>query len=280
MIIALFTNIMKAQAHELAIGIRQFLVSRGVHVVAEEENAQELEVDSLSSVDPNTVDFIISLGGDGTILRIFHAYPELDAPVLGINLGGLGFMTDITVDTVYSSLQSLLDGQYQTQYRLMMQGESSTQKQCCAINEIVIHRAHYPYLIDLAIYVDGQYLNTFAADGVIIATPNGSTAYSLAAGGPILTPDLQAYVITPISPHTISNRPIVLLPKRELQVRYLNEGDAAEVTYDGCGRFPLYAGETLHITIPERKFQLITMMHYDYFATLRTKLGWTGRLKK
>ncbi len=280
MIIALFTNVIKNHAKPLAIGIREFLSHRNITVVAEDKEAAHIGADPLSKVDPASIDFLISLGGDGSILRIFHTYPQLNAPILGINLGGLGFMTDVTIEELYPSLENLLAGRYQIQNRLMMEGETTGQQLYFAVNEVVVHRAKNPSLIDLAIYVDGKYLNTFSADGIIVATPNGSTAYSLAAGGPILTPDLEAFVITPISPHTISNRPIVLMPKQELEIRYIGEYPSVEATYDGFGHFPLRTGEVLLIRNSKRKFRLVNMMHYDYFSTLRTKLGWTGKLKK
>lgn len=280
MIIALFANAERNNAKSIAHSIREFLEQRQVKVVAEDSDAAKFGALPLSSVDPESVDFILSLGGDGTILRIFHKFPELVAPIMGINIGGLGFMADITLDNVYVSLEGLLAGKYQLQDRMMMTGKTMLNQSCHAINEIVIHRAHNPSLIDLAIYVDGKYLNTFAADGIIIATPNGSTAYSLAAGGPILSPDLEAFVVTPICPHTISNRPIVLMPQEELQIRYMSDEETVEVTYDGLGHFPMHPGETFTIKKAERKFRLVNMLNYDYYATLRTKLGWTGKLKK
>lgn len=280
MIIALFTNIVKNHSKPLGIGIREFLNSRNVQVVAEEDVANSIGADLLSSVDPKSIDFVISLGGDGTILRIFHAHPDIEAPIMGINLGSLGFMADISIEDIYPSLENLLKGHYQIQSRIMMEGKTLDNKTCFAINEFVIHRAQNPSLIDLAIYVDGNYLNTFSADGIIISTPNGSTAYSLAAGGPILTPELEAIVITPICPHTISNRPVVLMPKREIEVRYISEYAAVEITYDGFSHFAMHTGELFRITRSSRQFRLVTMMHYDYFATLRTKLGWSGKLKK
>lgn len=280
MLIVLFANISKNHAKPISIGIREFLNERGIQVAAEDETADQIGAIPLSQVDPKSVDFSISLGGDGTILRLLHVHPDIEAPVLGINLGGLGFMAEITVEEIYPSLENLINGAYQIQNRFMMEGETIHHETCFAVNEIVIHRARNPSLIDLAIYVDGNYLNTFLADGIIIATPNGSTAYSLAAGGPILTPDLEAFVITPICPHTISNRPIVLFPKKEIQVRYLGEYHAVEIAYDGFGHFPMQTGEVLKVQSSKHKFRLVTMQHYDYYATLRTKLGWAGKLKK
>lgn len=280
MIIALFTNIQKNHAKPLAIGIREFLQDNQVRVVAEDKTAHAIGAEPLSTVNPKSVDFLISLGGDGTILHLLHMHPELEAPVLGINLGSLGFMAEISIEAIYPTLQSLLKGEYEIQERLMMKGETFHNQTCFAVNEIVVHRAHNPSLIELAIYLDGNYLNTFSADGIIVATPNGSTAYSLAAGGPILTPELNAFVLTPISPHTISNRPIVLLPEHELQIHYISEYKDIEVAYDGFSHFSMHTGEVFRITRSKRKFRLVTMPSYDYFATLRTKLGWSGKLKK
>lgn len=280
MIIALFTNVGKNHSKPIAISIREYLESQNAKVYAEDDEASEIGALPLSSVDLKAIDFILSLGGDGTILRIIHTHPTLEAPIVGINLGGLGFMADITLEDVYPSLEALLNKKYHIQNRMMMQGETTQHQTCFAINELVFHRAHNPSLIDLAVYVDGNYLNTFAADGLIIATPNGSTAYSLASGGPIVSPDLNAFIITPICPHTISNRPVVLMPKHEIEVRYISEYESIEVTYDGFGHFPLHPGEVFRVTNSQRKFRLVNMLNYDFFSTLRTKLGWTGKLKK
>lgn len=279
MIIALFPNALKAPSKEIALGIRDFLTQQGITVVVEDVNADYYEIPPLSSVDPEKVDFRISLGGDGTILRLVHNHPKLRAPILGINLGSLGFMADIPIREIYTTLQDLLDGNYQITERMMMDGRTVNGETCFAVNELVIHRAQNPSLIDLALYVDGVYLNTFSADGIIIATPSGSTAYSMAAGGPILTPELEAFVITPICPHTISNRPIVLMPKKEIGVQYISKHEAVEIIYDGFPHFKMETGETFTITPSSNKFKLVNMPYHDYFSTLRTKLGWAGKLK-
>lgn len=222
---------------------------------------------------------MISLGGDGTILRHIHRHPNILAPIIGINQGSLGFLADIPLDDIYPSLLDVLNGNYHIQDRLMMEGESSNAQKCMAVNDIVIHRAKNPSLIELALYVDGDYLNTFTADGIIFATPCGSTAYSLAAGGPILTPELKAFIITPISPHTISNRPIVLLPQHEIQIQYISQNEPIEVTYDGIAHFSLATGEMFQIRQSQRSFRLVKLERHNYFSTLRTKLGWAGKLK-
>jgi len=277
--IALFHNMQKPKTKTIAIGIKEFLIARGVKVFA--ENYQELgeNVSPLSEVEHKDIDFLISLGGDGTILRLFHEYPDFEAPVLGINLGGLGFMADITVEELYPSLTSLLKGEYSIQSCMMIEGKTDDGRSGFAINEIVVHRDQNACLIDLNLHVNGNYLNTFAADGIIIATSTGSTAYSLAAGGPILMPELEAVVVTPICPHTISNRPIVLTPEREIRIQYVSDHGPIKVFFDGCEHFLINSGEMFYITRSQRTFKVAMMSNYDYFRTLRTKLGWAGRLK-
>lgn len=279
MIIAIFIHTGKNHSKSIAIGIREFLSSRHVKVVVEDSQAVLLSAEPLSSVNPEAIDFVISLGGDGTILRIFHTHPQLNAPIVGVNLGGLGFMADIPIDSIYNCLESILKGDYTIQNRMMIEGDCLDHPKGFAINEMVIHRSHNPSLIECEVYVDGNYLNTFSADGLIISTPNGSTAYSLSAGGPILTPDLEAFVLTPICPHTISNRPIVLMPKEEFEVRYIGKYETVEITYDGFNNFFIQTGEKIRVRKSERKFKLVALPDYDYFATLQTKLGWSGKLK-
>lgn len=279
MIIGLFPNLTKRQSKSIAIGIREYLSHRGVTVVAEDSEAAALGTQPLSQVAPEDISFSITLGGDGTILRFLHKYGNLQAPLVGINVGSLGFMADIPITDIYPCLQSLLNGNYRIEERIMMEGTTLDNHACFALNDIVVHRAQNPCLIELVIHVDGNYLNTFSADGIIIATPSGSTAYSLAAGGPILTPELEAFVLTPISPHTISNRPIVLLPKSSIQVQYISDYQPIEVTYDGVTSFHMATGEMVHIGAASRTFKLVNLPQYDYFSTLRKKLGWTGKLK-
>lgn len=279
MIIALFPNEMKSQSIAIAGEVCRFLKERNIDVAAEDQFAAIIGAKALSAADFHQVDFRISLGGDGTILRHVHRFPDLQCPLLGINLGSLGFLADIPLDEISSSLQDLLDGHYTIQNRMMMHGITSEGNECFAINEFVVHRAQNPCLIDVAIYVDGVYLNTFSADGIILSTPSGSTAYSLAAGGPILAPELDAFIITPICPHTISNRPIVLLPKREIEFKYLSPYQPVEVSYDGISTFTLATQQTFTASVSQNRFPLVNLSRHDYFNTLREKLGWHGRLK-
>jgi NAD+ kinase len=279
MIIALFANRSKEHSHALALSVADFLKGQGVKVFTEDDLAISLNTLPISEIKGQKIDFIISMGGDGTILRLAHKYQHLDAPILGINLGHLGFMADVPLSDIYPSLQDLINGAYKIHERLVIQGESSRKDVCFAVNDIVVHRGRNPSLVEIAIHVDGQYLNTFEADGIIISTPNGSTAYSLAAGGPILSPDLEAIVITPISPHTISNRPIVLMPNQEIQIQYLSEYDPIEIRADGLESFELSTGDVFKIVRAPNNFKLVSLFRRNYFSTLRTKLGWAGKLR-
>lgn len=279
MIIAIFYNAGKKQTTSVASSIAEYLKSKKITVVSDDNEAASIGADPISSINGKSVDFIISLGGDGTILRLLHRHPHLDSPILAVNLGSLGFMADIRANEVQQSLDNLLSGKYTVQSRLVIEGHTNAKKNDFAVNEIVIHRANNPSIIDLAIYVDGRYLNTFAADGIIISTPGGSTAYSLSAGGPILTPELEALVLTPINPHTISNRPIVLMPQKEIRVEYISDHSPVEITYDGIPCFTMATGESLTVMRSERFFRLVCMPDHDFFATLRDKLGWSGKLR-
>ncbi len=274
MMIALFPNEQKLSSFELAIQIRKFLEDQGVTVVSEDDKAARIGAKPISSIDTSQIQFLISMGGDGTILRLFHRYGHLNAALLGINLGHLGFMADVPAGHIYPSLEELLNGAYVIDHRISLETRG-----LCAVNDIVIHRAHNYSLIELALYIDGAYVNTFTADGIIIATPNGSTAYSLAAGGPILSPTLDAIVITPVCPHTISNRPIVLTSDHTIEIEYMSPYGPVEVRADGLDSFSLNSQEKISVAKSSRIFKRVNLHRHDYFATLRTKLGWSGKLR-
>jgi NAD+ kinase len=283
MIIFIYTGSHIRNSHDLASAIKDFLTQQKITVVTEDKEANRMGTTPLSAINPQEIDFILSLGGDGTILGLIHQYEHLNAPILGINLGHLGFMADVPLDDLYPSLQDLINGNYHVEERLILQGETSpgdpSENKHFAVNDFVIHRSSNPNLIEIGIHVDGLYLNTFEADGMIIATPNGSTAYSLAAGGPILSPTLEAVVITPICPHTISNRPIVLTSSQKIQIQYLSNYKSVEICADGVSHHTLQTGAVFHISCSPKKFRLVSLFRRDYFSTLRTKLSWSGKLR-
>ncbi len=277
--IALFPNMIKKTSREIAGNIVSFLNERAAEVYAEDAIAEEIGARPLTNADPQKIDYMISLGGDGTILRLIHSHPKIEAPLMAINFGSLGFMADIPIQDIYNSLDYLLKGDVIIQERMMMVGMSEDSQVYHAVNDIVFHRSQNPTLIEISIFVDDIYLNTFCADGIIVATPSGSTAYSLSAGGPILTPDLEAFVITPICPHTISNRPIVLMPNNHIRVEYMSDLAPIEVACDGFSSYQMKTREEFYLRLSEKKFRLVSLPHHDFYSTLRSKLGWSGKLK-
>jgi NAD+ kinase len=279
MIIAIFPHSHKRESKNLAIGIQEYLSARGATVVAPDDVAVSLGVPPLSSIPHDQIEFFISMGGDGTILGLVHKFAHIDPAIIGINLGHLGFMADIPVAEIYPSLHDIILGHFTITQRITINGIFPSGEEQFAVNDFVVHRGKNANLVEIAIHVGGNYLNTFVADGVIISTPNGSTAYSLAAGGPIMTPDLNAVVITPISPHTISNRPIVLHADSEIQIQYLSHDNPLEVAADGITCEELQTGDVLKICRGEKIFRLVNLTRHDYFTTLRSKLGWAGKLR-
>lgn len=270
--IALFPNSAIAQSHALALSIKDFL----------EKQHHEAFIFVDFQADKNVIakmDFLMTLGGDGTILKLKHHFFDLDIPILGINVGHLGFMADIQTSEIYPSLQDFIDGKYTIEERLILEGSHPSFANEYACNDIVIHRGAHPSIVQIAVHVDGSYFNTFEADGIIISTPNGSTAYSLAAGGPILSPNLDAVVMTPICPHTISNRPLVISADHEIHLHYLTAESKVEVRFDGAWMMPLITGQSCVIKKSHHKFKLVKLHRSEYFATLRTKLNWQGKLR-
>jgi NAD+ kinase len=276
--VALFANDAKPQAAETLSFVSSYLMQAGVKVTIESSESFLIDNQSLHKKLEQS-DLIISIGGDGSILHLVHRLGIPSSPLAGINLGSLGFLAEIPLQGLEEHLDELLSGNISVSERSVLEGSSST-VQGFAINEVSIYRGNIPHLIDIAIYVDDEMINIFSADGVIIATPGGSTAYSLSAGGPIVTPDLSALVLTPICPHTISNRPIVLAPKKALRVELLNDQISVDVAFDGQKPLPLTKESPLTLFFSEKKFKLISLKSNNFFKTLRSKLGWTGSLKK
>lgn len=278
MIIALFPNKKKIHSFDLAKGICKYLHKKNIKVVVEDDKADAIGAEKISTINRENIDFLISMGGDGTILKLFHQYFDTDSAILGINLGHLGFMADIPIPDVYPSLEDLIEGKYAIEERLVIEGENKQKETFYSVNDIVIHRGGHNSLVEIAIYVDDKYLNTFIADGVIIASPNGSTAYSLAAGGPILSPKLDAFLITPICAHTISNRPFVITANHTLKVQYLSKHPTIEMHVDGIDSRALNTTDAIYIRKSSKTFKLVNLDRHDYYTTLRTKLNWSGKL--
>ncbi len=233
---------------------------------------------------PSRVDLILILGGDGTLLAMADriAAAGRDIPILGVNFGGLGFLTEVTLPELYGALDSTLAGTAQLEERLMLHaaveraGRRVADRQ--ALNDIVITRGAASRIIDLSVSIAGEFVARFKADGLIVATPTGSTAYSLASGGPILHPQVDAFVITPIAPHTLTNRPVVVSAACELRIQpRMDARDETFVSYDGQASVPLEPRDTVVITRAPFRLRLVRAATRGYYEVLRQKLKWAER---
>jgi NAD+ kinase len=230
---------------------------------------------------PSRVEGIIVLGGDGTLLSVVRLMGENQVPILGVNLGGLGFLTEITLDNLYKVLEGLIQGDYKCHRRMTLHIDVVREGEMVAnftvLNDAVINKGTLARIIDLETTINDEYLTTFKADGVIISTPTGSTAYSLSAGGPIVYPSLQTIVITPICPHTLTNRPIIIPDDAIIKATLNSRNEEVILTLDGQVGFSLNFGDTVEVRKGGNAILLIESPYKSYFEVLRTKLRWGER---
>ncbi|MBN2284374.1 MAG: NAD(+)/NADH kinase [Deltaproteobacteria bacterium] len=275
--IGIIANSEKENAVHQSERLRDWLVERGVQVFLDEETAGMLDLkggiprDRLASL----TDMIIVFGGDGTLLRAARSIRKSQVPLVGINLGGFGFMTVINLGDMFNAMEMILKGDYQTSRRMMLEA-SVDGVEHSALNDIVITRGSLSRMVVLETFIDGKYLTTYKADGLIISTPTGSTAYSLSAGGPIVKPEHYSIIITPICPHTLTNRPIMLPPEVTMTVVVMTPERGVSVTLDGQDLFELRSGDRVMIRKSPYDIHLVDSPLHDYWEILRTKLGWGG----
>ena len=225
-------------------------------------------------------DVAIVVGGDGTLLSCARAMAERGVPLVGVNLGRLGFLTDIPAGELEAACESILEGDFNAEQRMLLVGgvrrEQQTLFSALAMNDVVVSRGASGSMIEFAVTVDGEFIYTLRADGLIVATPTGSTAYALSAGGPILHPALSAIALVPISPHTLSNRPVAIRSSSRVEIT-LVRGDAARANFDVQDYFQLEPGDVVTVAAAPRPATLLHPRGYRYFAMLRQKLRWTER---
>ena len=261
-----------------------WLAARGLSVVIERETAglvPDLAVVAASKQElAAQVDLIIVLGGDGTLLSMARAVGDLGVPLLGVNLGGLGFLTATTLDEMFPALEALLAGRMAVDERMLLAVRIFREGQCLgeygAFNDVAIVKAAMSRIIDLSVSVEGRHATAYRADGLIIATPTGSTAYSLSAGGPILFPTMDAVVLTPICSHTLTDRPIVLPGTDRIEVMLLADQEVM-ATMDGQIGVGLKERDTVEVRKAAARIRLVHFPHKDFFSVLRTKLKWGER---
>lgn len=225
-------------------------------------------------------DLVLVLGGDGTLLSVADGLGQggFDVPILGVNFGSLGFLTEITRPELFTTLDAAVKGQIEHDERMMLCGRTPSESRV-ALNDIVLTRTALSRMIDLDVTVGDQFVTSVRSDGLIIATPTGSTAYNLSAGGPVVHPALAAIVLTPIAPHTLTHRPIVIPSERDVRVRAASGNAGAEIylTFDGQHGFALQEGEEVRVTRSEKPIRLVRAANRNYFEVLRKKLKWGER---
>src|SRR5271170_4222573 len=227
------------------------------------------------------VDLLIVLGGDGTLLSAARALHGHDVPILAVNLGALGFLTSVTLDELYPVLEQALAGKHLSSERMMLEAALShngvVAERQPALNDAVVTKSALARMLDFDVYVDKNHVGRYRADGLIVATPTGSTAYSLAAGGPIIHPDLHAFVITPICPHMLTNRPLVVPDSSRIEITFTHGDEPVHVTLDGQIGWQLERDDRVVITKSPNRVLLVQPPRKSYFEVLRSKLGWGGR---
>ena len=227
------------------------------------------------------VDLLVVVGGDGTLLHAAREAAKVGVPVAGINLGRLGFLTDISPAHATESLSRILDGEYVEDPRCLLEATvgdaGGAAPACAALNDVVLHKWNTARLIEFETYIDGRFVNSQRSDGLVVATPTGSTAYALSGGGPLVQPGLDALVLVPLCPHTLSNRPLVVAGSSQIDIRVCGrtEPEHLRVTCDGQDTLPIRRDEPVRIRKHSRAIRLIHPTGHDHFRLLRAKLGWS-----
>lgn len=224
------------------------------------------------------VDLILVLGGDGTMIATARLMSDREVPVLGVNFGGLGYLAEFRIEELYSALESILSGNYRLDQRVMLDVEllrgDQTVTSNRVLNDVVINKSALARIIEIEAYLNHQFVNSFRADGLIVSTPTGSTAYNLSAGGPVIYPSMNAVVITPICPFTLSNRPIVVPDDAVIELCLKTPQEEVALTLDGQVGFPLNVEDRVVIRKSSTTFNLVQPMNRNYFDVLRDKLRW------
>jgi NAD+ kinase len=273
-----------ARAPEVVTRLVDWLTAREIEVTLEKETAGIVPAVRASAANktelPGLSDLLIVLGGDGTLLSMARAVGDLGVPIMGVNLGGLGFLTATTLDEMIPSLEAALEGRMVVEERVMLRTRvirnGAAVFEHMALNDAVITKSAMSRIISLAVSVEGQYATAYRADGLIISTATGSTAYSLSAGGPIVAPSVDAIVLTPICSHTLTNRPIVLPASHRIEVTIQSDQEIM-LTVDGQVGVGLRERDVVEVVKAPAAIRLVRFPQKDFFSVLRTKLKWGER---
>ena len=274
----------KPEVRDIVTPLVHWLHDRSIEVLVDKETGSTLDGSEkcvTRNEMPSLVDLIIVLGGDGTLLATARVLNRKPVPLLAVNLGGLGFLTVITRDELYSTLERVLAGDFRTERRVQIEAEvmraGEVISSFLALNDVVLNKGAIARVLDFDVRVDGQFISSYKADGLIVSTPTGSTAYSLAAGGPVIAPAVEAFIVTPICAHTLSNRPIVLPDSAQIEVKVKSYGESVYLTVDGQVGVALRSEDAVHMRRASSVVELIQSPQKNYFEILRQKLKWGER---
>lgn len=288
--IGIFANIQKPKVKETLRPFLDWLVDRKIELVMSQQLHDWLKIDGpkVEVVDldvfPRVSDFVIAMGGDGTLLAAARLVGEWEKPLMGINLGGLGFLTEVYIEDLYPKMEKILAGEYSIEKRMVLKAHvvsrDQREREYFAMNDVVIDRGGSPRVIQVDVTIDGEYFNTYISDGIIVSTPTGSTAYSLAAWGPIVLPSLESIILNPICPHALTVRPTVVpaSSKIVLEVR-IHDSDGL-LSVDGQENVRVASGTTLEVKKGDFYVHLVTFKDHCFFDLLRKKLQWGSLPRK
>lgn len=279
--VALIGKYNKPEMRDQIVMLATFLREKDVQVFIEENTARDCQLSGYEVLPFHAlgakVDLAVVLGGDGTMLSAARALYEFGIPLVGVNSGRIGFLTDISADNMLPAIQRILLGEYHLEQRMMLKASIMRKgrlvDQSCAFNDVVITKSGKSRLIELDVYIDGQFVHRQRSDGLILSTPTGTTAYSLSAGGPILHPTLEAIALVPICPHTMSNRPIAINSASEVEISLIHAEDAG-VHFDGQLQSELLEGDKILVKRASKNIALLHPLGHSHYDMLRQKLNW------
>jgi len=275
----------KAEVREIVPALLAWLHERGIEAFMDKETGAIMEDTKEHCLTrnqmPSHVDLIIVLGGDGTLLATARSLNRKPVPILAVNLGGLGFLTAITREELYPTLDMVLTGGHQTDRRVQIEGELIRADEILtsflALNDVVLNKSAIARILDFELWANGELVSTYKSDGLIVSTPTGSTAYSLAAGGPIVTPSVEAFVVTPICAHTLTHRPLVLPDSVKIEVAVKSLREAAYLTVDGQVGLATHSDDVVRMRRADSFVELVRPPSRAYFEILQQKLKWGER---
>jgi NAD+ kinase len=279
--IALIGKITNPEIREYVLALARFLSERGVGVLIEDNTAAFFDIQGYATVNLSDIgahaDLAVVLGGDGTMLTVARSLVDHGVPLVGVNRGRFGFLADLTTESMLQTVGSILDGEYVQEQRMLLGAcvvrDGQIHSEGRALNDVVVSKAATVRLIELELTIDDEFVHRQRSDGLILATPTGTTAYALSAGGPILHPTLEAIALVPICPHTLSNRPFAINSASRVEITLMHADDA-RVHFDGQLHADLHAGDKV---VVQRLDKTVTLLHprgHSHYAMLREKLHW------